>query len=278
MRWRSWNEGLSLRSISRSTGISRATLHDWREHPVSANPRAVCPRCAPSPALPEPQADYAYLLGLYLGDGCISLAGARDKEVWKLRIACADAWPGLRQECERAMSSRPAGQQGAYPAAPRLHRGDQLFPALAVPIPAARTGSQAPAENRAAAMAANHCDVNIPAALPAGCSTPTAIAGLTAYGHGLRTAITGMNIRDICSATSQRTFCGCAVTRWIGSGWRGASPGRTRYRWHGGRRWRGSTSSSAPSTEGAEMPSRPRPSWRAGARPAQTACDWRLAG
>jgi hypothetical protein len=35
--------------------------------------------------LPEPQADYAYLLGLYLGDGCISLAGARDKKVRKLR-------------------------------------------------------------------------------------------------------------------------------------------------------------------------------------------------
>ena len=96
--------GVSLRSISRSTGISRATLHDWREHPVSANPRAVCPRCAPSPMLPEPQADYVYLLGLYLGDGCISRASTRDKDVWKLRIMCADAWPGLRQECAQAMS------------------------------------------------------------------------------------------------------------------------------------------------------------------------------
>ena len=103
--------GISLHSISMSTGISRATLHDWREHPVSANPRAVCPRCAPSPMLPEPQADYAYLLGLYLGDGCISLAGARDKRVWKLRIACADAWPGLRRECERAMSAVRPGSK-----------------------------------------------------------------------------------------------------------------------------------------------------------------------
>ena len=106
---------MSLRSISMSTGISRATLHDWREHPVSVNPRAICPRCAPSPTPPKPQADYAYLLGLYLGDGCISRASTRDKDVWKLRIACADAWPGLRRECERAMiavrsvpSSRPA--------------------------------------------------------------------------------------------------------------------------------------------------------------------------
>jgi hypothetical protein len=95
--------GISLSSVSLSTGISRATLADWREHPVSAHLHAVCSRCSASPELPEPQADYAYLLGLYLGDGCISLAGARDKEVWKLRIACADAWPGLRQECERVI-------------------------------------------------------------------------------------------------------------------------------------------------------------------------------
>jgi hypothetical protein len=98
-------QGFSLRGISLSTGISRATLRDWREHPVSVNPRAFCPRCEPIPSLPEPQDDYAYLLGLYLGDGCISLAGARNKKVWKLRVACADAWPGLIQECARAMTA-----------------------------------------------------------------------------------------------------------------------------------------------------------------------------
>jgi hypothetical protein len=64
---------------------------------------AACPRCAASPTLPEPHNDYAYLLGLYLGDGCISRAGAKAKDVWKLRIICADAWPGLIKECERAM-------------------------------------------------------------------------------------------------------------------------------------------------------------------------------
>ena len=95
--------GMSLRSISTSTGISRATLYGWREHRVGVNPRAVCPRCAPSPTLPEPEASYAYLLGLYLGDGCISRASTKDKDVWKLGIICADAWPGLRQECAQAM-------------------------------------------------------------------------------------------------------------------------------------------------------------------------------
>jgi hypothetical protein len=108
------DRGLSLRSISMSTGINRATLHDWRQHPEkAANTHATCSRCATSPTLPEPQADYAYLLGLYLGDGCISRGSARDKEVWKLRIACADAWPGIIQECERAMHSiRPGNKVG----------------------------------------------------------------------------------------------------------------------------------------------------------------------
>jgi hypothetical protein len=40
---------------------------------------------------------------LYLGDGYISPAGDPKKRVWVLRIACADSWPGLVDECKRAM-------------------------------------------------------------------------------------------------------------------------------------------------------------------------------
>jgi hypothetical protein len=70
-------------------------------------------RGAPSIQRFPSRADYAYLLGLYLGDGCISRAGARDKEVWKLRVICADAWPGLIRECERAVRSiRPDNKAG----------------------------------------------------------------------------------------------------------------------------------------------------------------------
>jgi len=29
----------------------------------------------------------------------------RDKDVWQLRIMCADSWPGLIRECARAMSA-----------------------------------------------------------------------------------------------------------------------------------------------------------------------------
>jgi hypothetical protein len=106
------NSGSSLRSISMATGISRATLREWRGDPEKAQAtRAYCPRCGDDPAPPEPRADYAYLLGLYLGDGCISVGGNPAKGVWKLRVICADDWPGLVGECVRAMQAiRPTSK------------------------------------------------------------------------------------------------------------------------------------------------------------------------
>jgi hypothetical protein len=100
------DRGHNLSTISYLTGVSRATLRDWRDHPPRYGPRGnTCERCADVPRTPEPRQQYAYLLGLYLGDGCISRAGAKDKDVWKLRIMCADAWPGLLEECKQAMTS-----------------------------------------------------------------------------------------------------------------------------------------------------------------------------
>jgi hypothetical protein len=91
--------GRSLNSVGKETGISRSTLRAWqtRVEPVRPND---CPRCGGTPRQPEPPAGYAYLLGLYLGDGCLSRYA---RGVYGLRIACADAWPGLMDECEAAM-------------------------------------------------------------------------------------------------------------------------------------------------------------------------------
>jgi len=101
------SRGESLSAISRTTGIARATLREWRDDPEKLSPSRtrLCPRCAAIPSTVEPRDRYAYLLGLYLGDGCISRQGPERKGVWKLRIMCADAWPGLREECARAMSA-----------------------------------------------------------------------------------------------------------------------------------------------------------------------------
>jgi hypothetical protein len=106
------DSGASLRAVSMATGINRSTLREWRDNPEKVlAARAFCPRCADDPVLPEPHADYAYLLGLYLGDGCISVGSTPAKEVWKLRIACADAWPGLIEECVRALQAvRPTSK------------------------------------------------------------------------------------------------------------------------------------------------------------------------
>jgi hypothetical protein len=102
-------QGCSLRSISISIGVNRSTLRYWREYPDKPERDPGCPRCRRPPELPAPARQYAYVLGLYLGDGCINLAGDARKGVWVLRIMCADAWPGLQQECKGALAAlRPS--------------------------------------------------------------------------------------------------------------------------------------------------------------------------
>ncbi|MFD4257364.1 helix-turn-helix domain-containing protein [Streptomyces sp. NPDC058534] len=90
-------QGRSLNSVSRETGISRAAIRAWlkRLEPL--------PRMAPAdPGPPSCERSYSYLLGLYLGDGCIS-AHPRGTGFY-LRIACANAWPGLIRQCREAIT------------------------------------------------------------------------------------------------------------------------------------------------------------------------------
>ncbi len=106
------DEGLNHSQIAREVGISRTTVRDWlagrtpdfdrtRTYLVRRNPNGVrCPVCAGRPAL-LPQHAYPYLLGLYLGDGCLS---AQARGVYRLRIACADRYPHLMDQCELAMA------------------------------------------------------------------------------------------------------------------------------------------------------------------------------
>ncbi|MCG0285147.1 helix-turn-helix domain containing protein [Streptomyces sp. PSAA01] len=93
-------QGRSLNSVSKQIGISRFAIRAWqlRLEPISRT--TDCPRCAPHPRPPNDTAAYAYLLGLYLGDGCVSRLR---KGLCFLRIACADAWPGLIDSCAEAM-------------------------------------------------------------------------------------------------------------------------------------------------------------------------------
>jgi hypothetical protein len=92
--------GESISSISRRLGVSRAALREWRDRPDAAARPTYCPRC--DPVVPFPGPAYAHLLGLYLGDGCLSL---HRKGVYALRIACDDKYPRLIDEAAEAISA-----------------------------------------------------------------------------------------------------------------------------------------------------------------------------
>ncbi|MFD4772038.1 hypothetical protein [Streptomyces niveus] len=89
-------QGRSLNSVSRQTGVSRAAIRAWQRR-VEPVPR-MARDCRPQG--PADTAAYAYLLGLYLGDGCVS---PHPHGGHYLRIACADAWPGLIHLCRTAV-------------------------------------------------------------------------------------------------------------------------------------------------------------------------------
>ncbi|MED7820548.1 transcriptional regulator [Streptomyces chiangmaiensis] len=107
-------QGRSLNSVSRETGVSRSAIRSWqtRLEPLTRTPP--CLRCGDPPGTPEDPAAYAYLLGLYLGDGHII---SKPRQHY-LTIACTASWPGLVDAAEVAM--RKVLPQ---PSVTRLQRG-----------------------------------------------------------------------------------------------------------------------------------------------------------
>ncbi|MEV6685704.1 helix-turn-helix domain-containing protein [Streptomyces sp. NPDC051130] len=98
-------DGRSLNSVSKETGISRSAIRAWRSRP---EPRPHLLNQAAHCAAPTDTPAYAYLLGLYLGDGCIS---PHPRGGYHLRIACADAWPGLIEQCRSAIAAVRPGDR-----------------------------------------------------------------------------------------------------------------------------------------------------------------------
>jgi hypothetical protein len=103
--------GMNDCAIARQTGIPRPTVRDWRRRP-QVLPRA--PASSVGCAIDHdfaglPAAPYSYLLGMYLGDGCIS----RHPRAWHLRITCDTQYPAIITRCREAIDMLMPGQRAA---------------------------------------------------------------------------------------------------------------------------------------------------------------------
>ncbi|WP_159766771.1 helix-turn-helix domain-containing protein [Streptomyces sp. HM190] len=91
--------------VARQLNIPLGTISYWKH--MDRAKRGECPGRSQPPC---PRCDgelhpssYAYLLGLYLGDGHI--IQNRSMRTPSLSVTCDEAYPGLMDECERAMRS-----------------------------------------------------------------------------------------------------------------------------------------------------------------------------
>ena len=139
--------GVNDCAIARQIGVPRTTVRDWRCRPqirprlVSESPCGVIHDFAALPA-----AAYCYVLGLYLGDGCIS----RDRRVWRLRITLDQKYPAIIDRCREAIDMLMPGQRaGIVQQAKGCVDVIAVFETLAVPVPSARSRQEAHKAHRA---------------------------------------------------------------------------------------------------------------------------------
>jgi hypothetical protein len=99
-------QGLNDCEIARLTGIPRGTVRGWRNGKIpqafeAAAAGLSCRECGhPAHAFASlPHPEYTYLLGLYLGDGCIVRVG----RVYRLCVVLDRRYPRIISECRHAM-------------------------------------------------------------------------------------------------------------------------------------------------------------------------------
>ena len=93
-------EGLPVAEASRRAGIPRGTVRSWLSDGLEVRLDAARGLHEPNDLCPYvrdlSENAYAYLLGMYLGDGCIS---RHPNDVYKLRIFQDNRYPSLIREC-----------------------------------------------------------------------------------------------------------------------------------------------------------------------------------
>jgi hypothetical protein len=99
--------GLSARAIADGTGVPASTVKRWLRadiqtilrSPGRSAQRDCADGCAAVHGLPG--AAYAYLLGMYLGDGHIV---HNHRGVYRLEVACCASYPNIVEDCAAAIA------------------------------------------------------------------------------------------------------------------------------------------------------------------------------
>jgi len=95
--------GMGIASIARHMDLPRHTIWYWcvgnGRFDLAPDAAIPCPRCQEPPQPPAESEQYAYLLGLYLGDGHLVITAKTPV----LRIACDNRYPGIMEEGTAAM-------------------------------------------------------------------------------------------------------------------------------------------------------------------------------
>jgi Homeodomain-like domain-containing protein len=91
--------GLNDRQVADRLGLPRSTVRDWRRRRQSPKRRHPQEVALPLASEPELTRSYLYLLGLYLGDGCIS-CGPRTE---RIRFTLDSRYPTIIVECVAAL-------------------------------------------------------------------------------------------------------------------------------------------------------------------------------
>jgi hypothetical protein len=106
--------GLSDREVARTTGIPYETIRAWRSGRLPERARRVLagvPECAGCGGAEHdrhalPPDDYAYLLGMYLGDGCLARTA---KGAYSLRISLDLVYPRIIESARQAVAAVKGG-------------------------------------------------------------------------------------------------------------------------------------------------------------------------
>jgi hypothetical protein len=106
--------GMNDCAIGRLMGISRTTIRDWRTgklrsgNELDRNCAHQANRCSLCGEGAFNEKSYAYVLGLYLGDGSISHC---PRGVVRLRVALDSSYPGIINECANGIETLLIGRK-----------------------------------------------------------------------------------------------------------------------------------------------------------------------